>query len=67
MMNGKQMQHWLNWRKQLGLPPVPQDKLNAMLRSEDIIEDRPALPAQRIHWREISILWGLIVIRKRLK
>ena len=34
-MTSTQLKKWLEWRKQLGLPPVPQTKINDMSETAD--------------------------------
>lgn len=66
-MNQKEMMGWLKWRKSIGLPPVGQRKIREMLRSaEEVVEERPAIPAERIYWKEVKLLGGLIKYRKRI-
>jgi hypothetical protein len=66
-MRKEELIGWLKWRKSIGLPPVGQDKIKEMLCSyEEVTEERPAVPAQKIYWKQVKLLGGLITYRKRI-
>lgn len=71
-MNSEQMKGWLKWRKQVGLPPVPVSKLNAMLKAaakvrevDEVEVEKPAMPQRVAVYTRKKYLWGLITIYKR--
>ncbi len=56
---------WLEWRKELGLPPVPQTKINDMMNQTNIVViDKPrTVNVMRKH----TYLWGLITFYRAVK
>jgi len=64
-MTSAQMKKWLQWRKDLGLPPVPVEKLNEMLTKDNlvVIDSPRTVTLMRKH----SYLWGLITFYRAVK
>lgn len=64
-MTSAQLKKWLQWRKELGLPPVPQDKINDMMNQTNIVViDNPrTVNVMRKH----TYLWGLITFYRAVK
>ena len=64
-MTPKQLKGWLQWRKQVGLPPVPQQQVN------DLLRDKRTFAVEQPHniqaFRKVTFLWGLIKIYKPIK
>jgi len=61
-MTSKQLKMWLQWRKDVGLPPVQQSKLNAMLNDNRVtVVDEPRKVTM---YRKKTYLFGLIKIYK---
>lgn len=64
-MTPKQLKGWLEWRKQVGLPPVPQAKINSMINDTNtFIVDQPR---QVQAFRKVRYLFGLITVYKPIK
>jgi hypothetical protein len=64
-MTRPELHNWLAWRRELGLPPVPQDTVNKMLRDQTtFVVDNPR---QVTAFRKVTYLWGLIKIYKPIK
>lgn len=64
-MTRPQLHNWLAWRKELGLPPVPQKTVNDLLndRRTFIIDQPRSVQA----FRKVTYLWGLIKVYKPIK
>jgi len=64
-MTRPQLHQWLAWRKELGLPPVPQKTVNDLLndRRTFIIDQPRSVQA----FRKVTYLWGLIKVYKPIK
>ena len=64
-MTRPQLHNWLAWRKELGLPPVPQATVNDLLndRRTFIIDQPRSVQA----FRKVTYLWGLIKVYKPIK
>jgi len=61
-MTSEQMKGWLQWRKDVGLPPVQQSKLNAMLKDARVtVVDNPR---KMTMYRKKTYLFGLITLYK---
>ena len=64
-MTSTQLKKWLQWRKELGLPPVPQDKINDMMNQTNIVViDNPRTVNVM---RKYTYLWGLITFYRAVK
>jgi|DEB0MinimDraft_3_1074331.scaffolds.fasta_scaffold217079_2 hypothetical protein len=64
-MDKTQLNKWLAWREELGLPPVSQDAIDKILSECVIIETKPEPPLKVYTVKRY--LWGLIKIYKPLK
>jgi hypothetical protein len=64
-MTRPQLHNWLAWRKELGLPPVPQKTVNDLLndRRTFVIDQPRSVQA----FRKVTYLWGLIKVYKPIK
>ena len=64
-MTRPQLHNWLAWRRELGLPPVPQKTVNDLLndRRTFIIDQPRSVQA----FRKVTYLWGLIKVYKPIK
>ena len=64
-MTRPQLHNWLAWRKELGLPPVPQKIVNELLndRRTFVIDQPRSVQA----FRKVTYLWGLIKVYKPIK
>jgi len=64
-MTRPQLHQWLAWRRELGLPPVPQKTVNDLLndRRTFIIDQPRSVQA----FRKVTYLWGLIKVYKPIK
>jgi len=64
-MTRPQLHNWLAWRRELGLPPVPQKTVN------DLLNDRRTFvidqPRNVQAFRKVTYLWGLIKVYKPIK
>lgn len=64
-MTRPQLHNWLAWRRELGLPPVPQNIVN------DLLNDRQTFtidqPRTVQAFRKVTYLWGLITLYKRVQ
>jgi len=58
------METWLDWRKRVGLPPVPQERLNELLTDEDVIVVDEPRKVQAL--RKVTLLFGLITYYKAI-
>ena len=64
-MTRPQLHNWLAWRKELGLPPVPQKTVNDLLNDRrTFIIDQPRTVQA---FRKVTYLWGLIKVYKPIK
>ena len=64
-MTRPQLHQWLAWRKELGLPPVPQKTVNDLLNDRrTFIIDQPRTVQA---FRKVTYLWGLIKVYKPIK
>jgi hypothetical protein len=64
-MTRPQLHNWLAWRKELGLPPVPQKTVNDLLNDRrTFVIDQPRTVQA---FRKVTYLWGLIKIYKPIK
>ena len=64
-MTRAQLHQWLAWRKELGLPPVPQATVNELLRDQRAFTVDSPRNVQA--FRKVTYLWGLIKIYKPIK
>ena len=65
MMTRPQLHNWLAWRRELGLPPVPQKTVNDLLNDRrTFIIDQPRTVQA---FRKVTYLWGLIKVYKPIK
>ena len=64
-MTRPQLHNWLAWRRELGLPPVPQKTVNDLLndRRTFVIDQPRSVQA----FRKVTYLWGLIKVYKPIK
>jgi hypothetical protein len=64
-MTRPELYQWLAWRKELGLPHVPQKTVNDLLndRRTFIIDQPRSVQA----FRKVTYLWGLIKVYKPIK
>ena len=64
-MTRPQLHQWLAWRRELGLPPVPQKTVNDLLndRRTFVIDQPRSVQA----FRKVTYLWGLIKVYKPIK
>ena len=64
-MTSSEMNRWIAWRKELGLPNVSQLDANKMLRDERIfVRETP----RRVQvFKKKTYLWGLIKVYKPIK
>ena len=64
-MTRPQLHNWLAWRRELGLPPVPQKTVNDLLNDRrTFIIDQPRTVQA---FRKVTYLWGLIKVYKPIK
>jgi hypothetical protein len=64
-MTRPQLHNWLAWRKELGLPPVPQKTVNDLLNDRrTFVIDQPRTVQA---FRKVTYLWGLIKVYKPIK
>jgi hypothetical protein len=64
-MTRPELYQWLAWRKELGLPPVPQKTVNDLLNDRrTFVIDQPRTVQA---FRKVTYLWGLIKIYKPIK
>jgi len=64
-MTRPQLHQWLAWRKELGLPPVPQKTVNDLLNDRrTFVIDQPRTVQA---FRKVTYLWGLIKVYKPIK
>ena len=64
-MTRPQLHNWLAWRRELGLPPVPQQTVNDLLNDRrTFIIDQPRTVQA---FRKVTYLWGLIKVYKPIK
>lgn len=64
-MNSTQLRKWLEWRKEIGLPPVSQTKINDMMNQTNVVViDNP----RNVQiFKKKKYLFGLITIYKAIK
>ena len=64
-MTRPQLHQWLAWRRELGLPPVPQKTVNDLLNDRrTFVIDQPRTVQA---FRKVTYLWGLIKVYKPIK
>ena len=64
-MTRPQLHNWLACRRELGLPPVPQQTVNDLLNDRrTFVIDQPRTVQA---FRKVTYLWGLIKVYKPIK